>query len=215
LAEAAPSDRAEKRCQRGGIQRADPAADVLKARRQIAAGTEEECLDGADAHPALVGDLRIRESLPLAQKNGPTLARGKMGEPVSKRGATLIHFVAGGRWRGEFVDVLDLVHDRALAAGRPPRPSADVERDLEQPGVLKGAWAPEGSERPVPAASADPGRSVPEPEAPAVSVEAEGRRWAGARPAEEAAAGRARPAGRAETRSIPRCPPRPRAGCRS
>ena len=110
---------------------------MLKARRQIAAGTEEECLDGAEAHSELVGDLRIRESLPLAQKNGPTLALGKMGEPVSKRGAMLIHFVAGGRWRGELVDVLDLVHDRALAAGRPPRPSADVERDLEQPGELE------------------------------------------------------------------------------
>ena len=110
---------------------------MLEPRRQVAARTEEECLDGSEAQPELLGDLRVRETLPLTQEDAPTLALGKMREPLSKRRELFAPLVAGRRWRGDVVHIFDLLGDGGTTAARPSSAPADIERDLEQPRELE------------------------------------------------------------------------------
>ena len=83
LAQASPGERANEGSQRGDVNRADPGADVLETRRQVATRAEEESLDGSEAQPELVGDLRVRKALPLPQEDAAALALGKVRKPVS------------------------------------------------------------------------------------------------------------------------------------
>ena len=116
---------------------ATPLRTMLKPRRQVAASTEEERLDRSHAQLELIGDLRVGETLPLAQEDAPALALGKLREPVTERLEPLAPLVAGRLGRGELVDVFDLLGDGGETPARPPGASADVERDLEQPRELE------------------------------------------------------------------------------
>src|SRR5439155_8771903 len=109
---------------------------LLQALSQSAASAEDQGLYGGLRETQLVGDLAVRQPLPLPQQDGAPLVLRHLLEDVLQANQLVRDVLAAGDDLLQYLEVVRRL-DLAAAPGRPPAREANVVRDLEQPGGLE------------------------------------------------------------------------------